>query len=317
MPPMQYVVGLTVALLALSASGCGDDHGATGDDAPPDAERIVDSAPPDAASCTAPEDCVWLEEYLREIVGKLAGAREIADGVTLTARASVAERMVTRTFLQEELTRLGFAPELHDYGTGASVLARLPATTGDGGLIVVGAHFDGVPAGPAAADDGTGTALVLAAARYFANLEPRDHPMVFVLFDQEEVGLVGSTLYADQLIADETVVDSVHVFDMISWDGDEDGVAELWSPSPSLEALYVGAGTTLGIPVAGVPFEYSDHQSFLDKGFVTVGVSEEFVGGDHTPHYHLATDTYENVNFPYLASITRLAFTVIGGQIAP
>jgi hypothetical protein len=314
---MQYVARLTLACLAVWGSACGDDHGATGDDAPPDAERIVDAAAPDAPSCVAPEDCDWLEDYLREIVGKLAGELEIADGVTLTARASVAERMITRTFLQEELTRLGYAAELHDYGTGASVLGRLPATTGDGGLIVVGAHFDGVPVGPAAADDATGVALVLAAARYFAHLEPRDHPMVFILFDQEEVGLVGSTLYADQLVADETVVDSVHVFDMISWDGDEDGAAELWSPSPQLEVLYVGAGTSLGIPVAAVDFELSDHQSFLDKGFVTIGVSEEFVGGDHTPHYHQATDSYDKIEFPYLASITRLAFTVMGSQVGP
>jgi hypothetical protein len=314
---MQSVARLTLACLAVWAAACGDDHGTTGDDAPPDAERIADASPPDAPSCVAPEDCVWLDDYLREIVGKLAGEREIADGVTLTARASAAERIITRTFLQAELTRLGYTPELHDYGTGASVLGRLPATTGDGGLIVVGAHFDGVPAGPAAADDGTGVALVLAAARYFAQLEPRDHPMVFVLFDQEEVGLVGSTLYADQLIADETVVDSVHCFDMISWDSDEDGAAELWSPSPQLEVLYVGAGNALGIPVQPVQFEYSDHQSFLDKGFVTVGVSEEFVGGDYTPHYHQPTDTYDKIDFPYLASITRLAFTVIAAQVGP
>jgi hypothetical protein len=312
---MPSVVRLALVLLVVLPA-CGDDHGGGGDDAPIDAQAIID-APPDAMTCIAPEDCDWLEDYLREIVGKLAGEREIADGVTLAARASVSERMTTRTFLQEELTRRGYTPELHDYGTGASVLARLPATTGAGGLIVIGAHFDGVPIGPAAADDGTGVALVMAAARYYANIDVRDHPMVFVLFDQEEVGLVGSTLFADQLVADGTVVDSVHVFDMISWDADEDGAAELWSPSPQLEVLYTGAGESLGIPVAAVDFELSDHQPFLDRGFVTAGVSEEFVGGDYTPHYHMPTDTYDKIDFPYLASITRLAFTVINTQIAP
>lgn len=318
MPAMQYVVGLTLVSLTIAASGCGDDQGTAGDDAPPDAERIIDAEIPlDAASCVAPAECLWIEDYLREIVGKLSGELEIADGVTLTARASAPERMITRTFLQAELTRLGYTAELHDYGSGASVLGRLEATTGTGGLIVVGAHFDGVPVGPAAADDGTGTALVLAAARYFANVESRDHPIVFVLFDQEEVGLVGSTLYADKLIADATAVDTVHCFDMISWDQDRDGAAELWSPSPALETLYRDAAGPLGMPIVAVPFQYSDHQSFLDKGFVTVGVSEEFVSGDSTPHYHTAQDTYDKIDFPYLASITRLALTVIGGQVAP
>jgi len=314
---MRFVVALALTV-APAVVGCGDDASSGDDEPAPDARVIPDAAaPPDAPACFAPADCLWIEDYLREIVGKLAGAAEIADGLTLTARASVDERRATRTYLQAELTRWGYTPELHDYGSGASVIGRLPATTGDGALIVVGAHFDGVAAGPAAADDGTGTALVLVAARYLANLEARDHPIELVLFDQEEVGLVGSTLYADRLVADGVAVDSVHVFDMISWDGDEDGAAELWSPTPALETLYRDTGETIGIPVSAVPFQYSDHQPFLDRGFTTIGVSEEYVGGDHTPHYHLATDTYENVDFAYLTSITRLALTVLDGKVAP
>ena len=60
-----------------------------------------------------------------------------------------------------------------------------------------------------------------------------------------------------------------------------------------------------------MPFDSSDHQSFLDRGLKTTGVSEEFVGGDYTMNYHKSTDTYENINFDYLARVTHLAFKVI------
>ena len=45
------------------------------------------------------------------------------------------------------------------------------------------------------------------------------------------------------------------------------------------------------------------------------GVGEEFVGGDHTPHYHRATDTFDRIDFTYLARITRLALDVLADVI--
>lgn len=291
-------------LLLLAACGGGD--------ALPDAAR----ADAEAADALSPDalcgDCTATEPYLREIVAKLAGAAEIAPGVTLTARASESERETTRVFLLEELTRLGLAPARDAYGTGTNIVAVLPPTGGAGGaLVVVGAHFDGVPVGPAAADDGTGVALVLAAARHLVAAPVRDRPVAFVLFDEEELGLVGSTRYAEALFTAQTPVDSVHVFDMISFDGDRDGAVELWSPSAPVEAMYRLHAEPLGMPIQPVAFQYSDHQSFVERGFPTAGVSEEFVADDHTPHYHQPTDTYENVDFAYLTAVAELAFLVI------
>jgi len=292
---------LPLLLLAAcgSPSGDGSDAGA--------ADAQVE---PDAATCTTPAACDWIEAYLREIVGKLSGETEIAPGVTLTARESVAERDAVRDYIDDELTRLGYAPVRQDFVTGANVIATRPGT---GALLVVGAHFDGVADSPAAADDGTGTAVVLAAARYFRAVA-HDRPIAFALFDSEEVGLVGSTKYADQLVVDGTDVLAAHCYDMISFDGDGDRAIELWSPSPSLVTLYTDHATPLGIPVRTVTFASSDHQSFLADGFVATGIGEEFVSGDHTPHYHQPTDTYDKIDFTYLTDMTELAFEVLQDQ---
>ena len=283
-------------------------------DAPPDA---IDAAV-DAGPCPTLDACSWLEPYQREIVGKLAGAQEIAPGTTLTARASRTERGVTRDFLFDELGRLGYTPTRHEYASsGANVIATLAPTGGNpgAGAIVIGAHFDGVPAGPAAADNATGVALALVAARWLPTLTDRRHPIVIALFDEEEIGLVGSRAWAGKLVADATPITAVQVFDMISWDADGDHAVELWSPSPVLEQDYRVAGEPQGFPIQPVHFEYSDHQAFVERGFTAVGVSEEYVGGDHTPHYHRSTDTYDKVDFAHLGRVTRLALEVVGGEL--
>lgn len=281
-------------------------------DVTPDAAPDV---PADPWRCATPDACAWVEDYEREVVAKLSGARPIAEGVTLTRRATPAQRETARAYILAELRAAGLDADYHEYATGKNVRARLaPTTASTAPRVVVGAHYDGVPAGPAAADDATGVALVLAAARYLAGLPRRDRAVELVLFDQEETGLLGSAAYVASLRAEGATIDSAHCFDMLSFDGNGDHAVELWSPSPTLQELYQRHGTPRGIPVRAVRFTSSDHQSFLSRALPAVGVGEEFVGNDHTPHYHRATDTYDRVDFGYLARMTRLAFDVLADR---
>jgi hypothetical protein len=293
----------------------------------PDAARTTDGATsvPDAAApgvdagacATLVNDPAWLEGYLTEVVEKLSGAQSLGGGVTLTDRASVQARDLTRAYIQAELTASGLSPELHTYGNGANVLAVLPATRpATGRTVVLGAHFDGIPNCPAAADDGTGVAIVLALARQVAAHECRERDVIFVLFDQEEIGLVGSEAFAAKLASEGgTQAYEVHSFDMISFDGDGDRAIELWSPSPGMADAYVAAGEPAGVPIRVMPFEYSDHWSFLQAGFTATGVSEEFASGDYNEHYHTPQDTAANVDFAYLAASTRVILAAIGSRL--
>jgi len=290
--------------------GCG------GGTATPDATLADAPNPPDASTCVPLAACDWLDGYQRTLVGALAGETEITPGLKLSHRASIAERDTARRYLLDELTTLGFTPARHDYTSGANVVATLDATTGTGGLIIVGAHFDSVVAGPGAADNATGVAIVLATARYLRDLPVRQHPIAFALFDEEELGLKGSKAYAASLVAAGTDVAAAHVFDMLSFDGDGDRAVELWSPTPALAAAYEQHGALAGSPISSVVFSRSDHQAFLDVGFPAVGVGEEFVGGDHTAHYHMASDTFDKVSFLHLATVTHLALAVLEAAVA-
>jgi hypothetical protein len=59
-------------------------------------------------------------------------------------------------------------------------------------------HYDSVPTGPGASDDGVATAAVLEVARMMANEPAPDQDVVFLITDGEEMGLLGAKLFVDE-----------------------------------------------------------------------------------------------------------------------
>jgi len=104
-----------------------------------------------------------------------------------------------------ELTKLGYQPELQSafacdlYGSCATVkniLARMNGTD-RGPALLLAAHYDSVPAGPGASDDGIGAAAVLEIARAL-KLLPRPHnSIILLLTDGEEAGSLGARAFVD------------------------------------------------------------------------------------------------------------------------
>lgn len=288
--------------LALVAAACGDDPLATPDAG--DACRAPTAAPP------------WLDAYLATTIARLSGAADLTPGLRLPDRATAPRRAAVRDFLVGELTAAGLTATLDDYGTGANVVGDLPATTAaDQPRLLLGAHLDSVAGSPGADDNATGVAVVLATARALQALPCRDRPVQIVLFDQEEVGLVGSTYLAGALRQAGVAIAAVHTVDQVGWDADGDRRFEIERPTPALLAEYQAAAATLGVAVAETDSGATDHQAFRDAGFAAVGVSEEFAGGDTTPHYHAATDTAATLTMPFVALGARLVTLVIAREL--
>ncbi|MBK9036635.1 MAG: M20/M25/M40 family metallo-hydrolase [Myxococcales bacterium] len=304
----------TLAALALAlAAACA----AEGADGPDGGGADDDGGAPDADPCQAPTAApAWLDAYLTSTIAKLTGAAELAPGVRLTDRATATRRAATRTFLTAELTGLGLAASLDDYGQGANVVGELPATSGAGAaLVIVGAHLDTVAGSPGADDNASGVATTLAVARMLRDVACRDRRIQFVLFDQEEIGLIGSTYLANRLRQTGADVTAVHTLDQLGWDGDGDRRFEIELPTPTLWAQYQAAATTLGVGVDETATGSTDHQAFRERGFPAVGVSEEFASGDTTPYYHAATDTAATLTIPYVALGARLVALVVAREV--
>ena len=113
--------------------------------------------------------------------------------------------------IQAELLHLGYAPEIQKslafdgYGGFAAlhnVIARHPGRT-NAKAVLLCAHYDSVPAGPGAGDDGAGVAAVLEIARALRASPISKRPVMFLLDDGEELGLQGARAFLASPLASE------------------------------------------------------------------------------------------------------------------
>ena len=108
-----------------------------------------------------------------------------------------------RDLIMLRLAALGYATQLqtglvcNDYGTcgtPTNIIATRGELTGNDGVILA-AHYDSVPAGPGASDDGAGVASLLEIARILSASPVSRHPIVLLVTDGEEAGLLGAALF--------------------------------------------------------------------------------------------------------------------------
>ncbi len=168
-------------------------------------------------------------------------------------------------------------------GESQNVVAR-PA---DGDCrIVVGGHYDSVPAGPGANDNGSGTAVVIEVARTLAANGGGD--VCFALFGAEEIGLVGSQAYVAALSPEDlSDLQAMLNLDML-------GVGAGWplSGSTALVDLAGEVAEALAIPyrIAGAEPGGSDHLPFIEAG-----VPALIVNCFCDPNYHTDGDRFDGL----------------------
>ena len=117
-----------------------------------------------------------------------------------------AENLRIRKVIEAKFTAMGYAPEiqkalgctLHYPGcTQVENIIVRHKGTGSGDAIMLTTHYDSVPAGPAAADDGAGTAALLEVARIIKEGPALTNDIIFLITDGEEGGLRGAQAFAD------------------------------------------------------------------------------------------------------------------------
>jgi Zn-dependent M28 family amino/carboxypeptidase len=137
---------------------------------------------------------------------------------------------------------------LEQLGQSNNVIAETP--TGDPNrVVVVGAHLDSVPAGPGINDNGSGSGALLEMAEVFmAQGRAARNKVRFMWYGAEEIGLVGSTKYVEELTQDEKDdILAMLNFDMIGspnyaryvYDGDGDIGPEGPTGSGFIEDVFV------------------------------------------------------------------------------
>lgn len=182
--------------------------------------------------------------------------------------------------------------------------------TGTGVRVLLTAHYDGVGDDPgrrlpAAADNASGVAVVLEAARLVSAELPPDAGLSVSLVDGEEVGAAGSAQHARQ-VPPGTYVINVDGAGRLQ----EAAAVEAGGPADQLLAALDHAGRATGIPLRGAPVA-SDNRRYAAAGLPSVGIGMGMVG------YHTPADTPDRVDLDTLVAATRLIVATARHIVTP
>ncbi len=152
--------------------------------------------PPRAVSATAPDTVFSAERAMRNV-------EQIAQR---PHPMGTADHDRVRDYIVDQLVALGLQPQIQkttaigtryrEAGRVQNILARLPGSEPNSKAVLIMSHYDGVGAGPAAADDGAGVAAMLETLRALrARKRPLTHDVIVLFTDGEEAGLLGAAAF--------------------------------------------------------------------------------------------------------------------------
>ena len=239
---------------------------------------------------------------------------------------SVADDAV-RDHIVAELMRLGYQPQIQTASacsnlgicaTVNNVVARLDGA--DSTAVLLASHYDSVPAGPGASDDGVGVAAMLEIARALRSLHQPRHTIVLLADEGEEAGLLGARAFVDSHPWAKDVRAAVNL-DARGTSGPslmfETGSANQWSVRLYSENARRPATNSILYAVYKLLPNDTDFTIFKAVGYQ--GMNFAFVGDE--VHYHTPLDNSANVTLASLqhhgenalASVVALANSDISG----
>jgi hypothetical protein len=210
--------------------------------------------------------------------------------------------------------------------TGRNVVGYLPATVPsprERPWVIVGAHYDHLGRGTrgtslaskeeagqihhGADDNASGTATVLTIADRLARV-PRARNVMIALWSGEEIGLVGSTAFANAPPVPRDQIDAYINFDMVGRMANNRlvaqgaGTAAIWPRL--LERANVAAGFDLSVQAD--PYQPTDISGFNQVSIPVL----TFTTGSHTD-YHRPSDSAEKINYDDLDRVVDFAVSLI------
>ena len=264
-------------------------------------------------------------------VAQLSGEEDaIINGTLQTIVSRVqSNNDLAADYIEERLLALpNLTVEVQEFNiVGKNIIATQLGQTNPDNIYIVCAHYDSVTTF-CADDNATGVAAVMEIARLLST-QCTDNTIVYALWDEEEIGLLGANYYA-QLAADDSNGNTrdnilgVINMDMIGYDGDAPGTAGdndfdidvrdiassiaikddllsvLNTYTFDLNPIVVNPGTTA-----------SDHSRFWNQNYSAVLVGESWATNDQTPDYHTSNDRVEDIDFPYMTELTKLVAAYI------
>lgn len=225
-----------------------------------------------------------------------------------------------RDAIASQLQNYGLLTSI-EHGTYAglsydNVVAVHQGTVRPDEVYIVAAHYDSVN-NPGADDNASGVAGMLETARILSQYRS-DATIVFIAFDREEDGLIGSYGYVG---THPQNVRGMLALDMIAYNpvGAGHNAAYIYGrnasdPWRTNAALAIGTYGGLATTVGG-DLPYSDHAPFEAAGYDAALLIER--NWATNPNYHRLTDSVDTPNYidyQYASNMTRGAVGLLSGE---
>ncbi|MCT2563762.1 M28 family peptidase [Chryseobacterium herbae] len=226
------------------------------------------------------------------------------------------------TWLKNKYTAFGYSASqiVEDPFTFGSTSSKNLVITKTGTLypnkyVIICGHFDSIN-GPGVNDNGSGTSIILEAARILRNI-PTDYSIKFIHFSGEEQGLRGSTHYVNNVAYQNgvRVLDIKLVFNLdqvggvmgnnnntVYCDQDQAGPTSNNAAAAAVTQQLRNC-TTLYSPLqtAVDPAEDTDYIPFERKGEIITGFFERI----RSTYPHTSNDTFANTDPVYIFKIGK------------
>ena len=274
------------------------------------------------------------EARLREWVARISIPRHY--------QAQRESNQATARWLAEQFQEWGYVVETQGPLHNIIALPRMHQQE----LTLVGAHYDSVPETPGADDNGSAVAAMLGCAESCAKFA-RSAPVCFAAFNCEEDGMAGSgDFVANHLPKADFKIKQAHILEMVGFASYQPGSQELptglpirvpdagdflgllangmsgavmdsiltqartYLPEFKVLGLEVPVGAERVLPVLA----RSDHLPFWRQNIPAVMWTDtsEF----RNPHYHLATDTPDTLDYGFLLLVTQLLTACVSTKTA-
>ncbi len=213
--------------------------------------------------------------------------------------------------IEREFREAGLAPFEGSFRPAAenggrslvNIAGVVPGKAAPDEFVAVSAHYDHLaPADgrsfPGANDNASGLAVMLGLARHYA-ANPPERSLLFIAFDGEEEGRLGSKAFVKDLGAERLAKFNAAVnLDTVGKAGKEGPLALGAASSDKWPHILRGCSFVTGLPhrIVKEELDSSDQVSFIEAGVPAIQL---FSGAD--PDYHKPTDTPEKLDYKGMA----------------
>ncbi|NHK26982.1 M20/M25/M40 family metallo-hydrolase [Parvularcula flava] len=255
--------------------------------------------PPRALPLDAPADRFSAEralEQLEVLIGD-GSARPVGTPANKAGQQRIAEAFADLGLQSETITQTTCRQsESWSYVSCTSVNNILaPVINGEGPAVVLMAHHDSVPTGPGAADDSHGVAIIMEIARILKAEGPSGRPVMALITDGEEEGLLGAKAFFEE----QGLIEGIGAVINVEARGNQ-GPSFLFETTPGgawmVKEYAAHAKRPSASSLTQTIYEMlpNDTDLTMVKGKGIAGANFAFL--DRLPHYHTHLDNIENLS---------------------